>query len=234
MRKLILIPFLFLVGCHSKGLEKLLHQGGDDLVIQDTWKSPYQVSPDAPIVTVNIVVSGQSNARNEKIWETLNNLTEQYLKVHLYVVNIASSNTDSWKWKQSPLVDSLALAVASHHPKYVLIIQGEGDGYTTPNEYFDNYTSIFSQAGIGSSNPTPYMALCSYYGGGDYKRESVRQGQALIFQNGLAKQGPDVDQYRPTMAGDNGLHFTDLGAYYIGRDWFDILAQELIKERGTL
>jgi len=234
MRKLILIPFLFLVGCNSKGLEKLLHQGGDDLVIQDTWKSPYQVSADAPMVSVPVVVSGQSNARNEKIWETLNNLTEQYLRVHLCVVNIASSNTNSFQWKQSPLVDFLALAVASHHPKYVLIIQGEGDGYTTPQEYFNNYASIFSQAGIGSSNPTPFMALCSYYGGGNYQRESVRQGQRIIFQSGLAKQGPDVDQYRPAMAGDNGLHFDDQGAYYIGRDWFDVLAPSLINERGAI
>lgn len=215
--KYLCLLLLFLLGCNRHNLEQGSRLDPNFLPSGDT---------------AVVLVWGQSNARvGTETWNTLTNyLYSKYSTVR--VINIAVSNTNSFQWadKSGFLYNSLVNTIQTENPNFVLCAQGEGDGYTTTEQYFENMKSIIDGVRPYAQNAYYAIALCSYYGASPWKREAVREGQRELERRGVMYLGPDMDQYRPPELGftleDNGLHFNNEGYRRIGEDWARVVLRD--------
>lgn len=190
---------------------------GCSKLLKPLTDSGHTVPAAAPKMTRDIVIVawGQSNATDTYLWPKLGSLITTG---RVTVYNYAVSATDSAFWANPANHQALVTAVAQYQPDYVFCIQGEGDGGTSDQDYFQRMYSVWEK--IKQAAPGAYrsLALCTY------NSAQPKGGQRMLVGAGIVNQGPDADVYRTaTLSRDSGLHFNKAGNDAIAMEWAQII-----------
>ena len=173
-----------------------------------------------------IMGSGQSNAGHSELWERINDLMQGYGYDSSFGF-YAKSNTSSFQWASNDecILDEFSKEVCLLKPTDILWMQGEGDAFTSPEEYADNITVVINKARTVVPNVRFWVALESYDPNNVLVgRSNVRDGQRLLVSRGVARPGIDADSFRtPELTVAEGLHFNPEGLEKLADRWVALL-----------
>jgi hypothetical protein len=115
----------------------------------------------------------------------------------------------------------------------VLWHQGESDVGMAPDEYARKMTALIRETQRAAGWEVPwFVAQVSYHNPNSVSFPNPRAGQKLLWDTGVALEGPDTD----TLTGDNrdeggrGIHFSPRGLRAHGRMWAEKVTAYLDKE----
>lgn len=174
------------------------------------------------------VVWGQSNAVIPETWLELQRIFKDH-GIELTIINVAVSNTSIKNWADdwNGMLSKLVSACQAYQPDFVLGVQGEGDGKTPKEAYFERIRSVIEAVKAVAPHTKPVQAFCSFHvsGLGD-----PRGGQRMLIDSGLAFEGPDLDPLRKSegMTFDT-LHLSDKGCRAFAGMWWEKLNTHLPK-----
>ena len=140
------------------------------------------------------------------------------------IINVAVGGCSLWNLTDPSFghIQRFETVVQKYQPDVILWTQGESDQYTTKADYYQQMKSLIALSHSLCDKAQWYVSLDGWYpmGQGD-----VRGAQQELIADGVAKQGPDVDEMRghPEWVTPDRLHLNDSGFHEFGRRWFDIL-----------
>jgi hypothetical protein len=175
-------------------------------------------------------------------WPHLGDMLARNLQVPIGFVSLAVSGAASEQWlpDKGEMFPRLAQAISPlgrQGARILLWQQGESDAQegTAAEEYARRLTATIQALDKQLGWHLPWMVAQSAYGFGprypEAQQEQVRKGQELLWQRGLAFQGPLTDDligatYRAKEGGD-WIHFNANGLHRVAERWFAMLWGQL-------
>ncbi len=230
--KLLVIFLMFIVGCNSTGQSgpelKILVAGQSNATSLDRG-DPYVYSITG-LVRANdfrhdnaVRIPTPNDPMDSNLsWIRLGDLMSR----PVMFMNIAQGGTtiDQWNTQFFNLIDE---QVSMTKFDAVLWVQGETDFYngTTESDYYNGLKALIEHSRVTDPSLKWFIAITSDGPDGN----AIREAQLRLINDGIAFQGPDIDQAirtNPawTMDGTNGLqHIAHDGHTQHAKLWFESL-----------
>jgi hypothetical protein len=175
-------------------------------------------------------------------WPHLGDLLARNLQVPIGFVSLAVGGADSAAWLPDkgdlfPRLVQTIQPLGRQGARILLWHQGEADTVagTSAEEYAKRLTAVMKALDKQLGWHLPWMVAQAAYGFGprfpEAQQEQVRQGQGLLWQRGLAFQGPLTDDLTgPAFRAKEGgewIHFNTVGLQTVAERWFALLWAQL-------
>lgn len=213
---------------HGEGRQK----PSDDRVVAfdgQTWRPGHDPQPGA---------TGEDGSP----WPLLGDMLARSLQVPIAFASVAVGGSRSSQWlppdgELYPRLVNIGQALGKNGARLLLWHQGESDTLdrTSAEEYARRLTVIMQTLDRDLGWHLPWMVAQAAYGfTEDFPEEAqaqVREGQRLLWERGLAFQGPLTDdligpRYRMDEGG-NWIHFSENGLRTHAERWFAMLWAQL-------
>jgi hypothetical protein len=170
-------------------------------------------------------------------WPAFGDALAEEFQVPIGVASAGRSGTSVNEWAPGGLlcrrlIDRMK-QLGPNGFRAVLWHQGESDVGMPPEEYARKMTALIREAQKAAGWEVPwFVARVSYHNPNQVSFPNPRAGQKLLWESGVAREGPDTD----TLTGDNrdeggkGIHFSLKGLRAHGKMWAEKVGAYLEKE----